>query len=89
MRTFKLSIITPEKILFDDEAEYCGITTETGSIGFEALHAPMIAVLKKDSDILLRNVSGESRSFRISDGILSFKNNACSITASIKTKSTP
>ena len=47
MKTFKLSVCTLEKSLFEGEAQYCGITTDIGSIGFEAMHEPTIAVLKK------------------------------------------
>jgi len=83
MRTFKLLIITPEKAIFDDDAQCCRIITDTGSIGFEAMHEPMIAVLKQNTDITVRDTTGNSRLFPVTEGILSFKNNTCSITASI------
>lgn len=83
MRTFKLLIISSDEAIFDDEAQYCKITTEIGSIGFEAMHEPMIAVLRKNTDIHLRDAEGKSRLIPVAEGILSFKNNTCSITVSI------
>jgi len=83
MRTFKLFIMTQEQSLFNGEARYCRITTSTGSIGFEAMHEPMIAVLKKNTEIHVKNAAGSNRIIAVSEGILSFKSNTCSITASI------
>ena len=83
MRTFKLLIITSNEAIFDNEAQCCRIITDSGSIGFEAMHEPMIAVLRKNTDIHVRDAEGKSRLIPAAEGILSFKDNTCSITASI------
>jgi len=83
MRTFKLLIITPDQAIFDGEAQYCGITTDTGSIGFEAMHEPMIAVLRNNTEIHLRDTAGSSKLIPVTEGILSFRDNTCTITASV------
>ena len=83
MRTFKLLIISADEAIFDGEAQCCRIVTDSGSIGFEAMHEPMITVLKKNTDIHVRDAEGKSRLIPAAEGILSFKDNACSITVSI------
>jgi F0F1-type ATP synthase epsilon subunit len=84
MRTFKLFIMTPEQSLFNGEARYCGITTDAGSIGFEAMHEPMIAILKKNTEIRVKDAAGSSSIITVSEGMLSFRSNTCSITATIQ-----
>jgi F-type H+-transporting ATPase subunit epsilon len=81
MRTFKLKIISPDKILFDGEAQYCGITTLSGAIGFEARHEPIAAILKENSEVRLRDADGSEKTVVLKDGILVFKDNSCTITA--------
>ncbi|MFO7936896.1 MAG: F0F1 ATP synthase subunit epsilon [Kiritimatiellia bacterium] len=82
MKSFKLSVRTPEKSLFEGDALYCGITTDIGSIGFKAMHEPMIAVLKNNSEVIIKDEVGNGRRLNVKDGILTFKNNTCSIAAS-------
>ena len=83
MRTFKLLIISSKETIFDGEAQCCRVVTDSGSMGFEAMHEPMVAILKKDTDIHIRDAEGKSSLVPIAEGILSFKDNTCTITASI------
>lgn len=85
MRTFKLIIVAPEQVLFDGEVQYCGITDNSGSIGYEAMHEPMIAVLKNNTDIKVRDSAGIEKLIPVAEGILSFKQNICSIVSSKQT----
>jgi F-type H+-transporting ATPase subunit epsilon len=81
VRTFKIQIITPDKILFDGDAQYCGVTTPTGAVGFEARHAATAAILQKGSEILVRTADGTEKNVAVKDGILVFRDNICTITA--------
>ncbi len=81
MRTFKLKITAPDKIMFDGEAQYCGITTTSGAIGFEARHEPIAAILKENSEVRLRDAEGSEQTVALRDGILVFQDNSCTITA--------
>jgi len=45
MNTFKVTIVTPEKIVFDGEAEYLHVPGGAGSMGILANHAPLLSSL--------------------------------------------
>ncbi|MDO4539559.1 MAG: F0F1 ATP synthase subunit epsilon [Syntrophomonadaceae bacterium] len=44
--TFALEVITPEKILFRDEAQFAVVPEITGELGVLKNHAPVLAALK-------------------------------------------
>jgi F0F1-type ATP synthase epsilon subunit len=81
MRTFKLKIVAPDKIIFEGDAEYCGIITSDGAMGFEARHEPVAAIIKENSEVRLRTPDGSEKTAALKDGILVFKDNTCTITA--------
>lgn len=45
MVTFKLTIVTPERILFDGDAVYLHVPGGAGSMGILANHAPLLSSL--------------------------------------------
>jgi len=83
MNTFRLNIVTDSKIVFSGQASYCGVAAYSGSMGFEANHEPFFGVLKEKSDVIYTNESGVESSLFLEDGMLSFKNNICTITGNI------
>ena len=79
MQTFKLKIVSPTRVHFDGEAGFCGIITDDGSMGFEARHEPVLAVLKVGSEVRYRDSVGQETSLMVTGGMLSFKENGCTI----------
>ncbi len=86
MKTFMLSIVTDFKNVFSGQAEYCSIVTVSGSMGFEAYHEPFLGVLKGNSELSYTDSNGGIYTVALESGIISFKNNACTITGIIQEK---
>ena len=80
MNTFLLNIVMDSKTVFSDQASYCGVVVSSGSMGFEAGHEPFLGVLQEDSDVSYTDNSGAKSSVNLESGIISFKNNICTIT---------
>ena len=87
MNTFDLTILTSTKVLFKGTTTYCGATTITGSIGFKANHEPFIGVLKAGSTICYRSGDGSMKNIASADGMLTFKDNLCTVIISIPEQS--
>ena len=83
MKTFMLSIITDLKTIFSGQAEYCSIVTVSGSMGFEAYHEPFLGVLQDNSELSYTDSNGKIYTVALESGIISFKDNACTITGII------
>lgn len=79
MDTFKLNILTDLKTVFTGQASYCGIISESGSMGFEAFHEPFIGVLKDNSEVSYTDISGVESSVKLESAMVTFKNNICTI----------
>lgn len=65
MAKLSLKIITPERIVYENEVDEVYVPTEAGMVGILANHIPMVSALKtgeirvkKDGDILPLSVSG-------------------------------
>ena len=86
MRTFELNIVSTTKVHFSDEARFCSITTPFGTIGFEARHEPFLAVLKEDSEVKYRDAIGREHTLPVTNGLLSFRNNTCTVTVEPRTQ---
>ena len=86
MNTFMLSIVTDLKTLFSGQTEYCGIVTVLGSMGFEAFHEPFLGVLRDNSDVSYTDGNGKTCSLTLESGIITFKNNTCTITGNLPEK---
>ncbi len=80
MKTFPLTIVSDMEIIFSGQVRYCGVTTYSGSIGFEADHEPFIGVLRKETDLDIVDADSKERTVKIESGMLSFKDNSCTIT---------
>jgi len=78
--TFGLNILSGMKIRYTGQARYCGVTTPTGSIGFQAKHEGFISSLEPGSQVQFTTDSGDQENLQISRGMLLFENNQCTIT---------
>ena len=73
--SFKVEVLTPEGLVFDDEVEQVSTRTETGSLGILARHQPLLGLLaptelrlyKSESDVV-RFAQGEGYVQVASDG---------------------
>ena len=78
-----LSIVTDSINVFSGQAEYCSIVTVSGSMGFEAYHEPFLGVLQDNSELNYTDGNGNIHTVALESGIISFKNNTCTITGII------
>src|SRR5262245_52947935 len=58
-KTFKLEIVTPEKLVFSEDVSSLVVPAEEGYLGVLAGHAPLLAALRP-GEIRFRRDSGES-----------------------------
>ena len=68
MAVFKLRVLTPEKIFFEDKTEQLIAKTTSGYVGILKGHAPYVASIVP-SEMKIR-IGSELRSAAISDGIV-------------------
>ncbi len=80
MNTFMLSIVTDLETIFYGQAEYCSIVTVAGSMGFEAFHESFLGILEENSELSYTDSTGEKSYVNLESGIVSFKNNSCTVT---------
>ena len=67
-RKFKVEIVSPEKVLFSEEAESLVIPAERGYLGILASHAPLLAALKPGE--IRMTVDGDERWLATSGGFV-------------------
>ena len=78
-KSFKISIISPEKTVYEGEAVSLVVPCESGYLGVLADHVPLVSKLKT-GHIFLRKPSQENISFNISGrGFLEVLKNNVSI----------
>jgi len=80
MKTFSLTVVSESKTLFSGQAVYCSVITPSGSMGFEANHESFLCTLQEDSTIHIRDVSSRETEVSVQSGLLSFKDNTCTVT---------
>ncbi|MBN1516064.1 F0F1 ATP synthase subunit epsilon [Candidatus Sumerlaeota bacterium] len=79
-KTFKLQIVTQEKVAFDGDIESLVVPAENGYLGVLAHHAPLLAALthgRVTVDTGLRTLEGE-----VNDGFIEVQNNTATILTS-------
>jgi len=79
MNTFMLSMVTDTRIIYSGQAGYCKLRTLSGSIGFEAFHEPFLGILEDNSIVSYTDTTGRVFSQTLESGIISFRNNICTI----------
>ena len=67
-KKFKVEIVSPEKVLFSEEAESLVIPSERGYLGILASHAPLLATLRPGE--IRMTVDGDERWFATSGGFV-------------------
>ncbi|MCT4613174.1 MAG: ATP synthase F1 subunit epsilon [Clostridia bacterium] len=70
-KQFKLSIVTPDKVFFEQNAEMIIITTTEGEMGILKSHEPVTAVLKIKAIDIISN--GERKSAFVAGGFVEVK----------------
>lgn len=67
-RKFKVEIVSPERVLFSEEAESLVVPAERGYLGILASHAPLLAALQPGEIKMLRD--GDETWFATSGGFM-------------------
>ena len=73
----QLSIVTPEKKVFDAEVEAVTIPTASGEVGLLANHAPIVSALRPG--ILSYTLKGSVEKMVIAGGFVEMNNNKVSV----------
>ena len=77
---FKLSIVTPEKVLFDGEVKTLSVPGSEGYLGVLSHHAPLITALKPGK-VEYRDMSDRNAVLAIGGGFMEVSGNKASILA--------
>lgn len=77
---FKLSIVSPERILFEEEINSLIVPGSEGYLGILSHHAPLIATLKVGK-ITLKNADNVEKILAVSGGFIEVSNNQATILA--------
>lgn len=81
MAALHLKIVTPEKLLVDEEVSQVNVSTEDGQIGILPNHANLMAKLKPGELVIKRN--GKQESMAIGDGFLQMTDNVLTVMADL------
>lgn len=83
MSQLHLKIVTPEKLIFDEEVSQVNVSTEQGEIGILPHHANLMAKLEPGELVIKRN--GKVESMAIGDGFLQVVDNTLTIMTDLAT----
>ncbi len=83
MAQLHLKIVTPEKLLFDEEVSQVNVSTEQGILGILPNHANLMAKLEPGELIIKKG--GKMDSMVIGDGFLQVANNALTVMTDLAT----
>lgn len=86
MAQLHLKIVTPEKLLVDEEVSQVNVSTEQGEIGILPHHANLMAKLEPGELIIKRN--GKEESLAVGDGFLQITNNTLTVMTDVATYAT-
>ena len=81
MKTYKLKIVTPEKIFFDGETEQITIRTTEGDIGILAGHIKYVCNIVA-GPLKVKQENGEYRVAALSEGILKVSDEGVTVLSS-------
>ncbi len=70
---FRMSVVTSDGTVFDEEVESANIPTGLGSVGVLAHHAPMLCAIEKG--VIVCKKDGSARRIQVSNGVASVENN--------------
>lgn len=77
MASLHLKIVTPEKLIFDEEVNQVNVSTEDGQIGILPNHTNLMAKLKPGELVIKKN--GKVETLAVGDGFLQMADNTLSI----------
>ena len=80
-RGFNLSIVSPEKALFEGEVSFVVVPAFDGELGILAGHAPLMALLS-DGVLRIETAAGTQR-FRVKGGFVQVVDNKVSVLSEI------
>ena len=84
MSQLHLKIVTPEKLIFDEEVSQVNAPTEQGTIGILPNHASLMAKLEPGELIIKKSLpagrqGGKEASMAVGDGFLQVANNTLTV----------
>lgn len=77
----KVEVVTRESVVWQGEAKYVRARTSAGDIGVLAGHAPTLALLAEDGELVIDPVDGERTTTRLQEGFLTVSNDSVVIAA--------
>ena len=77
---FQLSILTPERSVFEGPVEYVQVPGTEGYLGVLAHHAALVTALAPGV-LAVRKVGGAEEEWRVSGGFLEVSNNQATVLA--------
>ena len=77
MSSLHLKIVTPEKLIFDEEVSQVNVSTEDGVIGILPNHVNLMAKLEPGELVIKK--SGKAETLAVGDGFLQMADNTLSI----------
>ena len=77
MSQLRLKIVTPEKLIFDEEVSQVNVSTEDGQIGILPNHTNLMAKLEPGELVIKK--SGKVDTLAIGDGFLQMANNTLTV----------
>lgn len=83
MAELHLKIVTPEKLIFDEEVSQVNVSTEQGQIGILPNHANLMAKLEPGELVIKK--SGKQDSLAIGDGFLQVVDNVLTVMTDLAT----
>lgn len=83
MAELHLKIVTPEKLIFDEEVSQVNVSTEQGEIGILPNHANLMAKLEPGELVIKKG--GKVDSMAIGDGFLQISNNVLTVMTDLAT----
>ena len=78
--TFKLSILTPEKAVYEGDVEYVEAPGTEGYFGVLAHHAAMVTALASGT-LTVRGASGTQEKWQVAGGFFEVSNNSATVLA--------
>lgn len=86
MAELHLKIVTPEKLLVDEEVSQVNVSTEQGELGILPNHANLMAKLEPGELVIKKN--GKSESMAVGDGFLQVSQNTLTVMTDLATYAT-
>lgn len=81
---FDIVIVTPDKVVFEDQATRAIIPGKLQDLGILPNHAPLYAQLAR-GDVIINTVSGQVKTVPIESGVVRVRNNQVSIVIGFET----